>query len=75
MAWRVVAIENPARLKLAHNQLVIIQDQEISLPIEDIDALVIDSSGVIVTAELLAYLSTHKTTVVVCDDKHLPCGM
>ena len=75
MAWRVVVIENPARLKLAHNQLVIIQDQEISLPIEDIDALVIDSYGVVVTAELLAYLSTHKTTVVVCDDKHLPCGM
>ncbi|MDO4870714.1 MAG: type II CRISPR-associated endonuclease Cas1 [Candidatus Saccharibacteria bacterium] len=75
MAWRVVAVKNPARLKLAHNQLVIIQDQEISLPIEDIDALVIDSYGVVITAELLAYLSTHKTTVIYCDDKHLPCGM
>ena len=75
MAWRVVAIENPARLKLAHNQLVIIQDQEISLPIEDIDALVINSYGVVITAELLSYLSAHKTTVILCDDKHLPCGM
>lgn len=75
MAWRVVCIENPARLKLAHNQLLITQDQEISLPIEDLDALVIDSYGVVMTAELLAYLSTHKTTLVLCDDKHLPCGM
>lgn len=39
------------------------------------DVLVIDSYGVVTTAELLAYLSTHKTTVIYCDDKHLPCGM
>lgn len=75
MAWRVVCIENPARLKLARKQLVIAQEQEVTLPIEDLDALVIDSYGVVLTAELLAFLSTHKTTVVLCDDKHLPCGM
>ena len=31
MAWRVVAIENPARLSLRDNQLVIAQDVEATL--------------------------------------------
>ena len=45
MAWRVVVIENPARLSLRDNQLVIAQETEATLPIEDIDALILDGYG------------------------------
>ena len=45
MAWRVVAIENPARLSVRDNQLVIAQEMESTLPIEDIDALILDNYG------------------------------
>ena len=43
MAWRVVTIENPARLSVRDNQLVITQEMESTLPIEDIDALILDN--------------------------------
>ncbi len=75
MAWRVVAIENPARLSLRDNQLVIAQDVEATLPIEDLDTLVLDSYGIITTANLLTALATKSTTTVICDEKHLPASV
>lgn len=75
MAWRVVAIENPARLSLRDNQLVIAQDVEATLPIEDIDTLVLDSYGITMTANLLTALATKSTTTVICDEKHLPASV
>lgn len=75
MAWRVVAIENPARLSLRDNQLVIAQEMEVTLPIEDIDALVIDSHGVTLTTRVVTALATGGVTTVVCDDKHLPASV
>lgn len=74
MAWRVVGIENPARLSVRDNQLVILQDTEATLPIEDIDALILDGH-IVVTTALIAHLSNSGTTVVICDDKHLPSSV
>ena len=74
MAWRVIGIENPARLSLRDNQLVVAQDNEASLPIEDIDALILDSH-ITVTSKLLTALATGGVTVVICDDKHLPASV
>lgn len=72
MAWRVVAINNPAHLSNSRNQLVVKQDEEVSIPVEDIDTLLIDSYGVSLSAQLLSFLSQNNTTVVLCDEKHLP---
>lgn len=72
MAWRVVAITNPAQLSSRTNQLVVKQDEEVTIPVEDIDTLLIDSYGVTLSARLLAFLSENNTTVVLCDEKHLP---
>ena len=58
MAWRIVAIENPARLSLRDNQLVIAQETEATLPIEDIDALILDGYGMTATTNLLTALGT-----------------
>lgn len=75
MAWRVVAIENTARLSLRDNQLVIAQDVEATLPIEDLDTLVLDSYGITTTTNLLIALATKSTTTVICDEKHLPASV
>lgn len=75
MAWRVVAIKNPARLSLRDNQLVIAQETEATLPIEDLDTLVLDSYGITTTANLLTALATKSTTTVICDEKHLPASV
>ena len=75
MAWRVIGINNPARLSVKDNQLVIAQDESVNLPIEDIDALILDSYGVTLTANLVTELSSSGTTVIVCDEKHLPSSV
>ena len=75
MAWRIIGINNPARLSLSNNQLLIEQDEVVSLPIEDIDSLVLDSYGITTTANLLTALATGGTTVVICNDKHLPASI
>ena len=75
MAWRVIGISNPARLSVKDNQLVIAQDESVNLPIEDIDALILDSYGVTLTANLVTELSSSGTTVIVCDKKHLPSSV
>ena len=75
MAWRVVAIENPARLSVRDNQLVIAQEMESTLPIEDIDALILDNYGSTITTNLLTALATKGTTTVICNEKHLPASV
>lgn len=75
MAWQVIGISNPAQLSLKDRQLVIKQNETVSLPVEDIDALILDSYGILTTANLITELSNNGTTVVVCDDKHLPASV
>lgn len=72
MAWRVVVIENPARLSFKDNKLVIKQDTEVALPLEDIDSLVIDNREIVLTANILAAISQFNVNTLICDEKHLP---
>jgi CRISPR-associated protein Cas1 len=72
MAWRTIVIENPASLSIKNRQLIIKNDNETSLPIEDIDTLIIDSYGVKITTNALVELSSNSTSVIFCDNKHLP---
>lgn len=74
MAWRVVGIQNPAKLSTRDNQLIIAQDEEINLPLEDLDALIIDSPATC-TVRLLNELADKSVTVVICDEKHLPSSV
>ncbi len=72
MAWRIITIENPAKLSLKDNKLVIKQDAEVALPLEDIDSLIIDHREIIMTANILAALTNFKVSTLICDEKHLP---
>lgn len=72
MAWRIITIENPAKLSLKDNKLVIKQDAEVALPLEDIDSLIIDHREIIMTANILAALANFKVSTLICDEKHLP---
>jgi CRISPR-associated protein Cas1 len=73
MAWRTVVISNPAKLKIDHSQLSIIQEQTVNLPVEDISALILESPEITLSASLLYRLAQAGTILVVCDDKHMPC--
>jgi CRISPR-associated protein Cas1 len=75
MAWRVICIENPAGLTTKDNKIVIKQDQEVLIPLEDIDSLVLDSYGINTSVNLLTEVAAHNIAVVICDDKHLPASV
>lgn len=72
MSWRVVAIEKPAKLSLRDNKLVIKQDEEVALPLEDVDSLIVDDHEVVLTANILAALAEFGVNALICDDRHLP---
>lgn len=72
MAWRVITIENPAKLSLRDNKLVIKQNAEVALPLEDIDSLIVDNSEIILTVNIISALSKFNVNVLICDEKHLP---
>lgn len=73
MAWRTVVISNPARLRVENNQLLITQKESITLPIEDIGVLLLESQEVLLTSALLARLAEYDVLLLVCDSSHLPC--
>lgn len=74
MAWRVVVISNPARLRVEDSQLVIAQEAEVTLPLEDLQALILESPAITLTAALLARLGERDILLLACDDKHLPAA-
>ena len=75
MGWRVISIENPAKLSLKDNKLVIEQEEKVMVPLEDIDSLVIDGGGIVLSKNIITALSVSGVNVLLCDEKHLPCSM
>ena len=57
MGFRNIYIENPARLSIKNRQLIISQDQDISVPVDDIDSIVIDSLHCTLTAPTISFLA------------------
>jgi CRISPR-associated protein Cas1 len=76
MAWRGVHISQPARLKYRDRQLVVDQDESsVSLSIEDIAWLILDTPQVSLTGSLLSALAGAGVAMIVPDDKHHPSGV
>lgn len=55
--------------------MVVQEEGTAQVPIEDIETIIIDNPQVSLTAPLLRAISTTGATLVVCDEKHLPCGL
>ncbi|MGI6525065.1 MAG: type II CRISPR-associated endonuclease Cas1 [Bdellovibrionota bacterium] len=76
MAWRIVAIENEARLSLKDKQLHIKQGEvDCTIPLEDISTIIIDNQRVLLTTALLQGVVAADAAVIICDKKHTPCGV
>lgn len=77
MAWRGLHISNPARLTLKARQLRVERDEAdtVSLPLEDIAWIVLDTPQVTVTAAAMAACAQAGIPVVYCDSRHTPCGV
>lgn len=74
MSWRSLIISKPSKLSLKRNQLLIVQEQSISLPIEDIAFILIEAKEVTITVPLLSALAEKGVTLLTCDNNFLPVG-
>jgi CRISPR-associated endonuclease cas1, NMENI subtype len=73
MAWRTVYLEQQTKLWLSRNNLCFSHDEaELSVPIEDIDTLVIDNHGTKITTNLIDSLANQDVAIIICDSAHLP---
>lgn len=75
MAYRNLIIENPAQISIKNEQLIVSQDTEHSVPIEDISALLLESSRSVITTAALAALAQNDVCLMLCDTKHMPCAV
>lgn len=75
MGWRSLFISSPARLSVKLSQLVVKKETEVSIPLEDIGAIVIENSQITLTAAALSAFANFGVTAFICDEKHLPCGV
>lgn len=75
MAFRNIIIENPAYVSLKNSQLLIHTEQEHSIPIEDISALLLENRQITITTSALSRLGQCGCAVYTCDEKHLPCAV
>jgi CRISPR-associated protein Cas1 len=77
MIKRTIVVSNPAFLKKQDEQLVIKRenDQEDSVPIEDIGVLVLESYQVTITQPVLSALMANGAVVITCDSSHHPNGI
>lgn len=75
MEFRAIFIANQAHLSVRREQLVIRQTREITVPMEDITSLLLESQAITVTSAALQKLTEHGVTVYFCDEKHLPAAL
>lgn len=75
MAYRSLIIESPARLSVRRDQLIIETDLEHSVPLEDIDALLLENRQSTLTAAALSRLGESGCALFVCDERHMPCAV
>ena len=72
MEYRNIFLANPARLSVQREQLVIEQAEKITVPLEDISSVLIESQQVALSVHAAAAMANHGITVFLCDEKHLP---
>lgn len=75
MSYRNLIIENPAKLSIRNNQLIIHTDEDHSVPIEDVSSILIESRQSVISLPALAALAANGSAVFICDERHMPCAV
>lgn len=76
MAWKGVHISRAARLACKDAQLLVEQeDGTVSLPLEDVAWIVLDSPRASLTASLVSACMEAGVAIIFSDERHMPAGM
>lgn len=75
MSWRSVMITQPTKLSIQNKQLKITQEEDWSLPLEDISTIVLETPQISLSAKAMSIMADNKIVMYSCDEKHLPNGI
>lgn len=76
MAFRNIIIQNEARLSLKSGQLIVKTETiDVSIPIEDIDTLLIENRQSNLSTALMGELAKSGVALFICDEYHMPCAL
>lgn len=75
MAFRTVVIAREAEVHVRQGQLVVLQDDKVTIPTEDIAVLVLEHPRIHLSAAALNLLASAGVATAVCNDKHMPTGI
>lgn len=68
-------ITQPTKLSIKNRQLRITQDEEWSVPMEDINSIVLETPQVNISAKVMSCIADNRIVLYSCDEKHLPNGI
>lgn len=72
MGFRNIIISTSMKLRIKDRQLVVQGKEEVSIPLEDINCILIEEQAVTLSAYFLQKIADCGIALYVCDDKHLP---
>ena len=72
MGYRNLKIDSNIQWRIQNQQLRLEAGQEVSIPLEDIDTILIENHAVKLTAFMLQKFAELGIAVYVCDEKHMP---
>ena len=74
MAWRGLHLTVPARLSLHRGSLRVVREEapDLTVPLEDLGWIILDTQQATVTAGLLAACAAADVLVLISDERHLP---
>ena len=72
MGFRNIMISSNMKLRIQDQQLVVTAGDEVHIPLEDINCILIENQSVTLSAYLLQKVADSGIAFYVCDEKHLP---
>lgn len=72
MGFRNIKIDSNVKMHIKNQQLLIDNGQEVSIPLEDINCILIENQAVMLSTYFLQKLAVYGIALYVCDEKHLP---
>ncbi|MCL2556535.1 MAG: type II CRISPR-associated endonuclease Cas1 [Firmicutes bacterium] len=74
MSFRTVVVKSRAKIETRLNWLLIRGEEEKWVHLGEIGTLIIESTACAITAQALCELVKNNTSIIFCDEKHLPYG-
>lgn len=76
MNWRILYFSKPAKINLLHSQLQYtpFEGDIVTIPIEDISVIVLESNQILLTTALLSKCTKNNILIFICNESHIPCG-